>query len=564
MADIQKNMIRALNEQKYLRNLQNEFKPKMIFKNQSEKKPKYIQMPKSVDSADSSAQTINESVFSNDISPFSAYSPFSTNSNTTNESSDLTVDDGNMSVNDDLNKLYESVKNVGDIFERYQRYKQANENNLASSEEAYSPLSRQGSNNNIYYDKDDQDNLISSSSNNYFSSPKSMSFLKIDSPRLDSFLNSINLLKPESRKNNAIKRIFVKSPDDTSGEETDSSSFSLRNSQKTNYSSASSIEENSDSENSVEDEEIKIRERKKRVLIKINKVNDIPSKLVPLKISFFGGSKPMTYNDCKEVIQFVLPPKDQNIIEAENKCDTKIQEIKEEMKQIKEEIQKLTDENETLKSASSSNLTPATSANLTLASSSNLTPANDMGLAQLLNKSLTGTSANSTNDIELEKSLNASLTETPANDMGLTKLLNASLTGTSASSSSSANDIGLAELLNTSLNGNQTDLNNTAMVKSLPNGSQENNRKYVVEITFKNETLEPMGIVINRKEKFDEEVTNMEDEDKPSNYLFSVNQFIMEQIKTKNKGYILEGETTMACYCSHNRILDFDTPVLSF
>jgi hypothetical protein len=550
MADIQKDMIRALNEQKYLRNLQNEFKPKMIFKNQSEKKPKYIQMPKSVDSADSSAQTINESVFSNDISPFSAYSPFSTNSNTTNESSDLTVDDGNMSVNDDLNKLYESVKNVGDIFERYQRYKQANENNLASSE-APSPLSRQSSNNSF-----ESVGLISSPSNDIFSLPKTMSFLKIDSPRLDSFLNSINLLKPESRKNDVIKRIFVKSPDNTSGEETDSTSFSLRNSQKTNnYSSASSIEENSDSENSVEensieDEQVKIRERKKKVLIKINKINGKNSELVPLKISFFGGST-MNYKDCKEEIQKVLPPKDQNIIEAENKCDTKIQEIKEEMKQIKEEIQKLTDENETLKSATLANVTPA--------SSSNLTPANDMGLAQLLNKSLTGTSANLTSDIELEKSLNASLTETPANDMGLTKLLNASLTGTSASSSSSANNMELAELLNTSLNGNQTDLNNAAK-----NGSQENNRKYVVEITFDNETLEPMGIVINRKEKFDKEVTNMEDEDKPSNYLFSVNQFIMEQIKTKNRGYILEGETTMACYCSHNRILDFDTPVLSF
>lgn len=141
-------------------------------------------------------------------------------------------------------------------------------------------------------------------------------------------------------------------------------------------------------------------------------------------------------------------------------------------------------------------------------------------------------------------------------------MLNDSLTDTSASSSTSANsanDMGLAQLLNASLNGNQKDLNNASK-----NESQANNQKYIIEITFKNETLEPMGIVINRKEKFDEDIEKMSDEDKPSNYLFSVNQFIMEQIKTKNRGYILEGDTTMACYYSDDGTLDFNTPVLSF
>ena len=429
MAEQQKNMIRALNEQKYLRNLQNEFKPKMIFKNQSEKKARQpIILPKSYEDADSSAQTIDGSIFSNDISPFSAYSPFSANSNTSNESSNLTIDDGSMTDRDELNKLFESVRNVGDIFERYKKYKQENENNLAA---LHSPsfLSRQSSFNSF------SDELIDSSSNDDFSL-KNMSLLKIDSPRLDSFLNSINLLKPESTKDdkkNAIKRIFVKSPDYTSGEDTDSSVFSSYSPQNTNSSTTNTTNSaNTNSASSFEsnsvDEKIKIRERKNRVLIKINTINNKKSELVPLKISFFGGST-MTYDDCKKVIREVLPPKDQNIQAAQKDCDTKMQEKNEEIQEKNEEIQKLKDEKENLiKLASLSNVTPVSSSS----------SANDMGLAQLLNKSLTGTSTDSTSEIGLEKPLNALLTGTSANDMELKRVLNDSLTDTSASSATSA------------------------------------------------------------------------------------------------------------------------------
>jgi hypothetical protein len=594
MAEQKKNMIKALNEQKYLRNLQNDFKPNMIFRNQSEKKPKYIEIPKSVESADSSAETINESIFSNDISPFSSYLPFS------NDSGDLTIDDGSMTDHEgsDLDKLYESVENVKDIFVRYKEHINQKKNSLASS--LAPALSRQSSN-SIDLDLDlDLDHNDESMSLRKIDSLELESSIKIDSPRVESFINSINLLekldkKKINDKKNKIKKIFVKSPY-TSGEDTDSAmSFSddkhlkMDSASLTNSADSSiSNSVNSNSANSVkEDEQIKIRERKNRVLIKINTINGKKSELIPLKISFFGGST-MNYEDCKKVIQEVKEgSKDQiinkeTILAVQNESDTKTQEIQ---KLKDEEIQKLKDENKKLTelanvnstNVNSTNITPANSTNITPASSTNIIPANDMGLTQLLNASLTGTPANvtSANDMGLAQLLNASLTgtqansandvelenplPTSANDMGLTQSLNASLTEkpsnptTVMASSNSANDMGLAQLLNTSLNEPE-------IVKSLPNGSQENNQKYVVEITFDNETLEPTDIIINRTEQF----KSMTDNEKPSNYLFSVNQFIMEQIKTKNRGYILEGETTMACYFSDNGILDFDTPVLTF
>jgi hypothetical protein len=155
--------------------------------------------------------------------------------------------------------------------------------------------------------------------------------------------------------------------------------------------------------------------------------------------------------------------------------------------------------------------------------------------------------------------LNASLNKTvnpSQNDTGSNKLIN-----------ESSNDMKLSELLNASLNGtvNPSQNSNQIINASLTGSSNakpsaKDDQEYVVEITFNNETLEPIDIIINRADIFDK----MEDNEKPSNYLFSVNQFIMEQIKTKNRGYILEGETTMACYCSDDVMLDFDTPIFTF
>ena len=182
----------------------------------------------------------------------------------------------------------------------------------------------------------------------------------------------------------------------------------------------------------------------------------------------------------------------------------------------------------------------------------------DMGLSELLNASLNGTENSLKNDTGYNKLINAS-----SNDMGLSELLNASLNGTV---NPSQNDLEIRQMLNTSLNGtvnplpNSNQMINTSLTEpSTAKPSVKNNQKYVVEITFDNETLEPIDIIINRADIFD----NMEDNEKPSNYLFSVNQFIMEQIKTKNRGYILEGETTMACYLKDSE-LDFDTAVFSF
>ena len=209
------------------------------------------------------------------------------------------------------------------------------------------------------------------------------------------------------------------------------------------------------------------------------------SKLVPLKISFFGGTE-MNYDDCKKVI---LETTDKN---------------------INENLTKLL--NTSLNKGSENN--PSSEYKPTIEHKDS----NDMGLTQILNKSL--------ND---------------STDMGLKELLNASLSGSS-----------LVKSLNTSLS------NEIGLEKSL-NTSSSDNQEYVIEITFDNETLEPADIVINRAQKF----KDMTDETKSSNYLFSVNQFIMEQIKTKNRGYILEGKTTMACYFKENN-LDFDTPIFTF
>ena len=536
MADIQKNMIRALNEQKYLRNLQNEFKPKMIFKNQSEKKARQpIILLNSIDDVDSSAQTIDGSIFSNDISPFSSYLPFSANSNMSNESSVSSTDKDSK----DLDNLLKNVNNVDDIFNRYLKHKKK----LKTSAETSAEL-------NIDTDTDtdtDNDTVIINTDNiepNTADDVKStslklMTLLNIGSPRFKSLLTSIDLLKnPKTNdvkndKNNAIKRIFVKSPDYTSGEDTESSSsFSSNNS----TSSASSVE----------DEQIKIREiKKRRVFIKLNMINGKKSELVPLKISFFGGSNPgstpMTYDECKKVIQSAT---EENInvnltkflnkslntgAETKKPCETEIAKIKEQLKQITEN----TDEITKLKAQIAQIAQIKEDSNAKNEDKQKIENSNDMGLTQILNASLTGT---------------------PSNDMGLTQILNESLTG------SSSNDMGLEKSLNTTMNG--TPINNNLTDSS--NTSATDDQKYIIEITFDNETLEPKDIVINRKEKFDKDITKMSDENKPSNYLFSVNQFIMEQIKTKNRGYILEGETTMACYCSDKRKLDFDTPVFSF
>lgn len=527
MAEIQKNMIRALNEQKYLRNLQNEFKPKMIFKNQSEKKARQpIILPNSIDDADSSAQTIDGSIFSDDISPFSSYLPFSANSNMSNESSVSSNDKDSK----DLDNLLKNVNNVNDIFYRYLQYKQR----INESHELNNNDSDNDSDNDSGSNTNAADILKKSHNNVDSTSLELMTFLKIDSPRLESFINSIDLLKKpktndvKNDKNNAIKRIFVKSPDYTSGEDTNSSSLSSDSLQNTTYTantkSANSAKSTNPTNTNSAEEQIKIREiKKRRVFIKLNTINGKKSELVPLKISFFGGSKPgstqMTYDECKTVIQSATEENiNVNLTKFLNKslntgaeitkspCETEIAKIEEQLKQITEntdEITKLKAQIAQIKEDS----------NAKNEDKQKIENSNDMGLTQILNASLTGT---------------------PSNDMGLEKSLNTTMNGTP-------------------INNNLTDSSNT---------SATDDQKYVVEITFDNETLEPTDIIINRTKDF--EIMTKTDDKKPSNYLFSVNQFIMEQIKTKNRGYILEGETTMACYCSDKRKLDFDTAVFSF
>ena len=439
MANQTKNMIRALNERKFLRDVQNDFKPKIFFReNQAKKIGQQDILPKS-DNADSSAHTINESVFSDDISPFSPYSPYS-NFQSIASSSALTDDDGGDSA---INDLLESVTKVDDIFIKYFNFLREKENGSLAAE---SP---------------------SNSRRSSFSdfSIELLSPLNTDSPSAKKLKNLINSIKSDNSykldKSNikkGIKNIFTKSPEEI----------------------AKSPEEIG--------EEIKIRKIKNRVSIKKNIINGNVSKLVPLKISFFGGTA-MNYDDCKKVI---LETTDKN---------------------INENLTKLL--NTSLNKGSENN----PSSELKIATSKD---SNDMGLTQILNKSL--------ND---------------STDMGLKELLNASLSGSSivksinaSSSGSSSNEMGLEKSLNTSSSDNQ---------------------EYVIEITFDNETLEPADIVINRAQKF----KDMIDAIKPSNYLFSINQFIMEQIKTKNRGYILEGKTTMACYFKENN-LDFDTPIFTF
>jgi hypothetical protein len=330
-----------------------------------------------------------------------------------------------------------------------------------------------------------------------------------------------------------IKRIFIRSPDSTSSEGgtdstssegTESSSFSLSsisNEDEDDNSIGSGLTSmESDDSPKTKSPEIIIR-NKNRIVIKKNIINKKISKLVPLKISFFGGNgKNMTYVESKKEIQNA---KDELSGQA---TPSNIQVLNLENDSINDSL------NETL-NASLNSQTPA--------SLTNQTPAS---LNTSLNKTLNA-SINSQNPTSLNASLNTSLNKT----------LNASINSqnsTSPESNKSLSD-SLTELLNLSLNG-----------KSSFNKPQNSSReqKYVVEITFINETLEPTDIIINRAQDF--KIITQKDEDKPSNYLFSVNQFIMEQIKTKNRGYILEGETTMACYCSDDVMLDFDTPIFTF
>ena len=455
MANQTKNMIRALNERKFLRDVQNDFKPKIFFRENQAKKIGQQDILTKSDNADSSAHTINESVFSDDISPFSPYSPYSNFQSIASSGAPTDDDSGDSAIND----LLESVTKVDDIFIKYFKFLRENENrDLAAYSAPNSPLNSPP-NSPLNYRR---------SSSNLFSddSIELLSLLDTDSPSAKKLKNLINSIKSDNSykldKSNikkGIKNIFTKSPEEI----------------------AKSPEK---------EKEIKIIEIKNRVSIRKNIINGNVSKLVPLKISFFGGTA-MNYDDCKKVI---LETTDKN---------------------INENLTKLlnTSLNKGSENKPSSELKIAT-----------IEPkdSNDMGLTQILNKSL--------ND---------------STDMGLKELLNASLSGSSivksinaSSSGSSSNEMGLEKSLNTSSSDNQ---------------------EYVIEITFDNETLEPTDIVINRAQKF----KDMTDETKPSNYLFSVNQFIMEQIKTKNRGYILEGKTTMACYFKKNN-LDFDTPIFTF
>ena len=512
----QKNIIKALNEQKYLRNLQNDFKPKMFFKENRSKAPIRVVEPKSY-SAESSAHTINESIFTDDISPFSSYSNNSTGSTFMTLDNSEDSNNGSDNTTNDDDSLSKSTKIITDIFDKYSESKTYSLTDSIPNTPSDSP--RDLSDKNVIPISPDNPN-------------------KNGSSKLPSFINSNDLFKSATQNNKdkkkLIQRIFVKSPDYTSSVETDISPASADGNNSKNLSSVYSEKSTNPlySADSIDESKIKIK-RKNRVLIKKNIIKGKVSELIPLKISFFGGSysnsdETMSYEKCKTVIQSLIEENisvnlktflneslknagTTNTSTEPPKCAKEIEEKDKELKELQNKAKELEKPIEI--------------------------GSTDMGLSELLNASLNKTVNPSQNDTGSNKLMNES-----SNDMKLSELLNASLNGT----------------VNPSQNSNQM-INTSLTEPSTAKPSVKNNQKYVVEITFDNETLEPIDIIINRADIFDK----MEDNKKPSNYLFSVNQFIMEQIKTKNRGYILEGETTMACYLKDLK-LDFDTAVFSF
>ena len=529
----QKNIIKALNEQKYLRNLQNDFKPKMFFKENRSKAPIRVVEPKSY-SAESSAHTINESIFTDDISPFSSYSINSTGSTF------VTLDDGEDSNNgsdnttNDDDSLSKSTKIITDIFDKYSESKTDSLTDSITNTPSDTP--------------NNSPRIFLSDENLFPNSPDNPD--KNGSSKLPSFINSNDLFKSATQNNKdkkkliqRIQRIFVKSPDYTSSVDTNISSASAQGNNSKNLSLVSTEKSTKPlySADSIDESKIKIK-RKNRVFIKKNIINEKVSELIPLKISFFGGSysnsdETMSYEKCKTVIQSLI---EENISvnlktflneslknagttnTVEMPCTNELRQKDEELEELKLKAEKLEIENMKLKELKNPIEMGST----------------DMGLSELLNASLNGTVNPSQNDVgSSNKLINPS-----QNDLEIRQMLNTSLNGTVNPSPNSN------QMINTSLTGS-----------SNAKPSAKDDQEYVVEITFNNETLEPIDIIINRADIFDK----MEDNEKPSNYLFSVNQFIMEQIKTKNRGYILEGETTMACYLKDSE-LDFDTAVFSF
>jgi len=604
----QKNIIKALNEQKYLRNLQNDFKPKILFRENRSKAPRYVQLPKSVESADSSAQTMYSE-------PPQSYLTVDDDGNSPMSiESFISIDDEKSPFSPDETTLDKSVETIKEIFDSYSNYKFDKKNDLANPS---SPRPSTGNSTILTLDSPrpstsdskssdgslkpltplqlDSRPLTAYSDSDYSndstqSTLKFMSLLKEGSPKLYSFLNSIKSFEIAKEndnpaninniniKKNVIKRIFIRSPDSTSSEGgtdstssegTESSSFSLSlisNEDEDNNSIGSGLTSmESDDSPKTKSPEIIIR-NKNRIVIKKNIINKKISKLVPLKISFFGGNgENMTYVESKKEIQNA---KDELSGQA---TPSNIQVLNLENDSINDSL------NETL-NASLNSQTPASLTNQTPTSindsmNNTLNASINSQTPTTTNAALNSQTPTSLND-SLNNTLNASLnSKTPAsltnqtptsiND-SLNNTLNASINSqnptslnpslskqvTSPESNRSLSD-SLTELLNLSLNGKSS--------FNKPKKSSHE-QKYVVEITFDNETLEPTDIIINRAEEF----KKIEDKDKPSNYLFSVNQFIMEQIKTKNRGYILEGETTMACYCSDDVMLDFDTPIFTF
>jgi hypothetical protein len=550
----QKNIIKALNEQKYLRNLQNDFKPKMFFKENRSKAPIRVVEPKSY-SAESSAHTINESIFTDDISPFSSYSINSTGSTF------VTLDDGEDSNNgsdnttNDDDSLSKSTKIITDIFDKYSESKTDSLTDSITNTPSDTP--------------NNSPRIFLSDENLFPNSPDNPD--KNGSSKLPSFINSNDLFKSATQNNKdkkkliqRIQRIFVKSPDYTSSVDTNISSASAQGNNSKNLSLVSTEKSTKPlySADSIDESKIKIK-RKNRVFIKKNIINEKVSELIPLKISFFGGSysnsdETMSYEKCKTVIQSLI---EENISvnlktflneslknagttnTVEMPCTNELRQKDEELEELKLKAEKLEIENMKLKELKNPIEMGST----------------DMGLSELLNASLNGTVNPSQNDVgSSNKLINPS-----QNDLEIRQMLNTSLNGTV---NPSQNDLEIRQMLNTSLNGtvnpspNSNQMINTSLTgSSNAKPSAKDDQEYVVEITFNNETLEPIDIIINRADIFDK----MEDNEKPSNYLFSVNQFIMEQIKTKNRGYILEGETTMACYLKDSE-LDFDTAVFSF
>ena len=529
----QKNIIKALNEQKYLRNLQNDFKPKMFFKENRSKAPIRVVEPKSY-SAESSAHTINESIFTDDISPFSSYSNNSTGSTFMTLDNSEDSNNGSDNTTNDDDSLSKSTKIITDIFDKYSESKTDSLTDSILNTPSDSP--RDLSDKNVIPISPDNPN-------------------KNGSSKLPSFINSNDLFKSATQNNKdkkkLIQRIFVKSPDYTSSVETDISPASADGNNSKNLSSVYSEKSTNPlySADSIDESKIKIK-RKNRVLIKKNIIKGKVSELIPLKISFFGGSysnsdETMSYEKCKTVIQSLIEENisvnlktflneslknagTTNTSTEPPKCAKEIEEKDKELKELQNKAEKLEIENKELKELQ--NKAKELEKPIEIGST-------DMGLSELLNASLNKTVNPSQNDTGSNKLINES-----SNDMKLSELLNASLNGT----------------VNPSQNSNQI-INASLTGSSNAKPSAKDDQEYVVEITFDNETLEPIDIIINRANIFE----IMKDEDKPSNYLFSVNQFIMEQIKTKNRGYILEGETTMACYLKDLK-LDFDTAVFSF